>query len=142
MPTPDEELGARPSSAPRSRRAMWTVIFVLVGLLALLYAGRLGWLTMMATEGDVPAASAIALPAGVKVIDETSDCASGGCWTTVTVHPPSDQTPETLAEELGATPQLKVSGNLLDPRTVWVSANPSGDALILTLDYWSQEWVP
>ena len=43
---------------------------------------------------------------------------------------------------MGATPQLEVPGNVLDPRTIWVWAEPSGGVLTLRADYFSQEWVP
>ncbi|MGI6877454.1 hypothetical protein [Microbacterium sp. gxy059] len=142
MPAPAEGLGADGRTTTRFRRTAWILLIVLVGVLAMAYVVRLGWLTMMATEGDVPPSSAVELPAGATVPGESSDCASGGGWTTLTVDPPPGQTPEDLAEELGATPQLRIPGDFFDPRTVSVSANTSGVALVLTLDYWSQEWVP
>ncbi|MGF3054511.1 hypothetical protein ACQUSY_11220 [Microbacterium sp. YY-03] len=58
------------------------------------------------------------------------------------MKPPAGQTPEALAEELGATPQLSIPGSFLDPRTVWVSARPGDDTLVLIADYTSSEWVP
>jgi hypothetical protein len=90
----------------------------------------------------VPDVSRLALPAGAEVISETRDCASGGCWIDVVVTPPDGQSPEDLAAELGATPQVQLPGNIFDPRSVWVRAEPGGDVLKLRADYWSQEWVP
>lgn len=137
-----EEFAPKARATARSRRTLWTVVVVVIGVLALVYAGRLGWLSMMATEGDTPPASALPLPAGAEILGESSDCASGGCWTVFTVRPPAGQSPEALAEEIGATPQLEIPGDFLDPRIIWVSAKPAGGVLLLTADYWSQEWVP
>jgi len=123
------------------RRTVRVVVLVVVAL-ALLYAFRTAWLVMTATEGDVPAASALPLPAGSEILDESRDCASGGCWITLEVRPPSGQTPEDLAADIGATPQLELPGNVIDPRTIWVWAEPGGDVLVLRADYFSQKWVP
>ncbi|HWS50374.1 MAG TPA: hypothetical protein VN241_05150 [Microbacterium sp.] len=138
----NEEAALRARTATRSRRKLWAAIAVVIVVLAVLYAGRLWWMSAMATEGAVPPASAIPLPAGVEIRGESSDCASGGCWATLTLRPPAGQSPEALAEEMGATPQLAIPGNFFDPRTIWVSARPAGSLLLLTADYWSQEWVP
>lgn len=128
------------------RRAIWSAVVlvavIVIGVLALIYAGRVLWLTMMATEGDVPPASALALSEGAEVIGESSDCASGGCWALITVQPAEGQATAELAEEMGATPQLTIPGSFLDPRTIWVSARPIGSVLTLTADYWSGEYVP
>jgi len=128
--------------AVKRRRTLWTLVVVVIVVLTLLYAGRLLWLNMMATEGDVPPASALPLPEGAEILGESTGCGSGGCSTTFTVRPPAGQSPEALAEEMGATPQLAIPGDFLDPRTVWVSARPAGSVLNLVTDYWSSEWVP
>lgn len=133
-----ERLGAMTDVRRRAVRAVALVVVVL----ALLYAVRVAWLFMNATEGDVPAPSALPLPAGTEILSESRDCASGGCWIAIDVRPPSGQTPEGLAEDMGATPQLEVPGNVLDPRTIWVWAEPRGSVLTLRADYFSQEWVP
>ena len=128
--------------AGKRRRAMRRALIITAVLLALFYGGRVAWLTMMATEGDVPPASSVPLPDGAEVLGDSKDCASGGCWVTFTVRPPEGQSPEALAEEMGATPQMSVPGTFWDPRTVWVSARPAGSVLNLVVDYWSTEWVP
>ena len=137
--------GADPKAghdAARRRRTVWTVIVTLLVLLVLFYGARVAWLSMMATEGDVPPASAVPLPPGAEILGDSVGCGSGGCSVTFTVRPPAGQSPHALAEEMGATPQLAVPGNFLDPRTVWVSARPAGPVLNLVVDYWSTEWVP
>lgn len=124
------------------RRALWTILITIAVVLVLLYAGRVAWLFVMADEGDVPPASVIPLPAGAEILGESEGCGSGGCTLTVTVRPPAGQSADDLAIEIGATPQLLVSGNLWDPRTVSVFARPAGGILNLNLDYSSTEWVP
>jgi len=126
----------------RRRRAIWTALIIAGVLLALFYGGRVAWLSMMATEGDVPPASALPLPEGAEILGDSVGCGSGGCSVTFTVRPPAGQSPEALAEEMGATPQMSVPGTFWDPRTVWVSARPAGSVLNLIVDYWSTEWVP
>lgn len=128
--------------AIRRRSLMWAVIIIAVVVMGLFYAGRVAWLSMMATEGDVPPASAVPLPEGAEILGESTGCGSGGCSVTFTVRPPDGMTPEALAEQVGATPQLSVPGTFWDPRTVWVSARPAGSVLNLVVDYWSTEWVP
>ncbi|GAB2528459.1 hypothetical protein GCM10027267_27820 [Paramicrobacterium agarici] len=95
-----------------------------------------------ATEGDVPSASSIPLPARSQIVDVSTDCASGGCWSLIDVRPPEGMTPADLARELGIDPQGKISGNLLDPRTIWLRGEQKGGILSIKADYWSSEWTP
>lgn len=124
-----------------TRRTVRIVILVVV-VLALFYAARAAWLFAGATEGDVPAVSAVPLPAGTEILSESRDCASGGCWVMIEVRPPSGQSPKDLAADMGATPQLEVTGNVIDPRTIWVWAEPGNSVLTLQADYFSQKWAP
>ncbi|WKK70324.1 hypothetical protein Q0F99_10485 [Rathayibacter oskolensis] len=102
------------------------------------YAG----LAAFATEGDVPAASAIDLPEGSELVSDTVECASGGCWRLLSVRPPDAMTPEQLSSELGTVPQARIAGTLWDPRTITVSSTVEGPFLMVRADYWSQEYVP
>ncbi|MBQ3358881.1 MAG: hypothetical protein IJG47_08285 [Microbacterium sp.] len=133
------EAHARRTSRRRVARNVLTLSAV---ALVLLYGVRVGWLFMMADEGDTPPLSSIPIPANAQVIAQSESCGSGGCSTTFTIRPPVGQTPEQLAEEMGATPQLAVPGNAWDPRTIWVFARPSAGTLKLVTDYTSSEWVP
>lgn len=145
VPTFDQAEWDASVRAARRRRVTWVALgagVALLALLPLLYAGRVAWLSVMATEGDVPPASAVPLPEGAEIIGESVGCGSGGCSVTFTVQPPDGQSPESLAEQMGATPQITVPGDFWDPRTVWVSARPAGGVLRLVVDYWSEEWVP
>lgn len=126
----------------RKNRCTLVIVACLVGVLVVGYAGRVAWLFMGATEGDVPSASSLPLPAGSQIVDVTTECASGGCWSLIDVRPPEGTTPGDLARELGIDPQAKISGNLLDPRTIWLRAEQAGDLLSIHADYWSSEYVP
>lgn len=102
-----------------------------------LYLARLFVLHTFASEGDVPSSSSIALPTGAEISSESRDCASGGCWITLEVQPPSGQTPHELAAQLGLTPDAERPGNFWDPRTIWLSAEPGVSVLEIRADYWS-----
>ncbi len=121
---------------------MMVATLIAAAVVAVVYGLYVGYLFMMADEGDRPPASIVTLPAGARVISEDVSCGSGGCATQLVVEPPAGVTPARLAELIGATPQLRISGNLLDPRTVSVMAWPKEATLGLSLDYSSQEYVP
>jgi hypothetical protein len=111
-------------------------------MLLLLYGGHVALLFVGATEGDIPSASSIGLPAGTDIQAETKECSSGGCWALFTVRPPEELSPDDLAVHLGVTPKASIPGNLLDPRTIWLSRGPTqGDQLVIRADYWSSPWV-
>ncbi|MCW2164816.1 hypothetical protein B0I12_001951 [Microbacterium hydrothermale] len=124
------------------RRVALRAVLVVAAVVAVLYGLYVGYLFMMADEGDRPPASTVTLPQGARVISQDVSCGSGGCATQLVVEPPAGITPARLAEIIGATPQLRVAGNLLDPRTVSVMAWPKETTLGLSLDYSSQEYVP
>jgi hypothetical protein len=124
------------------RRRILIALAIVVPVLVLGALGRYAMLALFATEGDVPAASSIALPEGSEVLEESTECASGGCWLLLTVRPPAEMTPDDLASALGTTPQARVPGNPWDPRTVSLGAEVHGSDLLVQADYWSQEHVP
>lgn len=114
-------------------------MLTVIGLLAIM---RVVVLNIFATEGDVPAADSVPLPAGSKVIDEQKECASGGCWAVLSVQPPKGTTPQDLATSLGMSPQARRSGTLWDPRTITLSSEVQGELLIIRADYWSRQMSP
>lgn len=138
---PLTRVGVMSSAAAKRRTVAWAVC-VSALVVALLYGGRVAWLSMMATEGDIPASSSVPLPSGATIVSEERSCASGGCWAVLQVEPPDGQSAEDLATTLGATPQLQIAGNLFDPRTINVWGEPNGRMLELRVDYFSQRWVP
>lgn len=130
------------TSDTRTRRSVAWAIAAIAGCALLLYGLYVGWLSIMATEGDVPSASSIPLPAGAEILSEDKSCGSGGCTLVLVVAPPDGQSPADLAIELGVTPQLRLPGNLLDPRTVNVSGSAGDQTLQLWADFFSTEYVP
>ncbi|WP_043674655.1 hypothetical protein [Clavibacter michiganensis] len=126
----------------RRRRRILVALAIVVPVLVLAALGRYAMLAVFATEGDVPAASSIAFPEGSEVVEESVDCASGGCWRLVTVRPPEGMTPDDLAIALGATPQARIPGTPWDPRAISLRAEVHGSELVVQADYWSQEYVP
>lgn len=110
-----------------------------IQVLLLAYLLWVAWLNLWATEGDVPPVSSLSLPVGSDVVDEEITCGSGGCTVTYTVRPPEGQSAAELAKELGTTPEATVSGTFLDPRTIWLSAEPRGSSLTISAGYVTTE---
>lgn len=135
-------IASRGMGHPRSGRRSTLLATVVVGALALVYLAVFALQSLGATEGSVPPASSIPLPTGSTILAEEKACASGGCWTALEVRPPAGMTPEELAADIGATPQLRMPGTFLNPLTVWLWAEPRGGVLLVRADYWSSEWVP
>ncbi|WIE82397.1 hypothetical protein [Curtobacterium sp. MCPF17_021] len=125
-----------------TRRAVIATVLI-VSAAALLFIGlRTALLVMGATEGDVPATASIPLPAGSKVVDEEKQCASGGCWSLVSVQPPAGVSPAELSTTLGTEPFARLPGTLWDPRVVNLTSEVQGDLLVIQADYWSRELTP
>ncbi|MWV58808.1 hypothetical protein [Rathayibacter sp. VKM Ac-2754] len=128
---------------PRERGRLFSIAGVTIVAVTVLFALVYYFSSaVFATEGDVPAASAISLPEGSEVVDESVECASGGCWALLSVRPPEVMTPEELSSELGTTPQARIPGTLWDPRTITVSSRVDGPLLIVRADFWSREVTP
>ncbi|KQR20063.1 hypothetical protein ASF79_10700 [Agreia sp. Leaf335] len=129
-------------SDPRSRARPYLIVaLVVVAVLAVLYAARVGLLLIGASEWDSPPVSAVPLPDGTEVTQVSTECASGGCWTLITVRPPDGTTPEDLKNELGTTPQSRLPGSFWDPRTVSLTSKTKGPFLVIKADYFSPEYV-
>jgi hypothetical protein len=125
-----------------TRRAI-VVTVLIAAAAALLFIGlRTALLFMGATEGDVPATASIPLPAGSRVVHEDKECASGGCWSVVSVQPPSGMSPTELSTTLGTEPFARLPGTLWDPRVVNLTSEVQGDLLVIQADYWSREPSP
>ncbi|SKA97640.1 hypothetical protein SAMN06295879_2410 [Agreia bicolorata] len=130
-------------STTRSRKRLYLRgALVIVAVLAMLYAARVGLLFIGASEGDAPPVSSVPLPTGTEVTQVSTECASGGCWTLISVRPPDGTTPEDLKSELGTTPQSRLPGSFWDPRTVSLTSETKGRSLVIKADYFSPEYVP
>jgi hypothetical protein len=126
----------------KTRRAAVRIVCAVLAAIAVVYGLHVGYLYVMADEGDRPPASVIPLPQGARIVSEDVSCGSGGCATQLVVQPPVGMTPDQLARAIGASPQLRIPGTLFDPRTVSVMAWPGEATLGLAADYYSQQYVP
>lgn len=133
--------GDEGAPAPNPHR-LRTAIVVIAVLIVVFYVARSLWLTASVAEGAVPNAAAVPLPRGAEIVSSEVSCASGGCRHILHVRPPEGQTPSDLAEQIGATPTLRIAPNLFEPRTTWITATEIGGVLELDLDYWSGDAAP
>lgn len=109
---------------------------VTLGLLSCLWVLSFLWLQVFKTEGSLPPKWRIPeVPPGATVADESMECASGGCWRTITVMPAAGQSPEDLAREMGLSEDLSLSPTLFDPASVYVGADPREGRLIVHVGY-------
>jgi hypothetical protein len=123
--------------AIRSKRQR-TVIAVstAIGLLLVIpYLIWCAWLSLGATEGDVPSVSSLALPAGSAISTDMS-CGSGGCWSIFTVTPGAGSSPGELTNYLETTFDGRVPGSFWDPRTINLKAEVDGNSVVVTASYW------
>jgi hypothetical protein len=93
------------------------------------------WLSLLATEGDVPAASALAFPEGASISTDKS-CGSGGCWSMFTVRPGDDSSTAELTSYLETTYDGQVSGSFWDPRTINFTTEIAENAVVVIASYW------
>ncbi|MFE9190998.1 hypothetical protein ACFYL6_15420 [Micromonospora sp. NPDC007208] len=120
----------------RRTRRILVAVSVTLGLLSCLWVLSFLWLQVFKTEGSLPPKSRIPeVPAGATVAEESMECASGGCWRTITLVPAAGQSPEDLAREMGLTEELSLPPTLFDPASVYVGANPRDGRLIVRVGY-------
>ncbi|CCH19936.1 hypothetical protein [Micromonospora lupini] len=125
-------------TAPRRRRTkrVLVAVAVTVGLLSCLWVLWFLSLRVFGDEGALPPKSRLPeVPAGASVVDESTECASGGCWRQLTVAPAAGQTPEDLAREMGLTEERKLPPTLFDPGSVYVGARVADGRLIVHVGY-------
>ncbi|PZE99965.1 hypothetical protein DEJ01_13600 [Curtobacterium sp. MCLR17_040] len=125
-----------------TRRAIVVTVLVVAAAAVLFIGLRAALLFAGATEGDVPTSSSIPLPAGSRVVHEDEECASGGCWSVVSVQPPTGVSPSELSTTLGTEPFARLPGTLWDPRVVNLTSEVQGELLVVRADYWSRELPP
>lgn len=134
--TDQEPVTAKHEERRRRSRKRIIVVLVVVAVLAvaltLAYGGRIAWLRLGASEGDVPPASSLSLLPGSEVISEEITCGSGGCTAIYEVRPPEGKSVEELGEKFTET---NTTGTFLDSRFVWYSAEPRGHVLVITTGY-------
>lgn len=124
-------------SVIRSKRP-GTVIAVSMAIgvvLVIPYLIWCAWLSLGATEGDVPSVSSLNLPAG-SAISTNMSCGSGGCWSIFTVTPVEGSSPGDLTNYLETTFEGRVPGSFWDPRTINFEAEIDGNSVVVTASYW------
>lgn len=108
----------------------------MLGTYVLLYLVCAAYLLLLADEGSLPPRWRIPdLPSGSRVISETKECGSGGCWRQLVVRPEAGQTPGDLAEELDVSDGGHRGWRWYDPHSVWIGTSVSGDDLLVTVGY-------
>ncbi|MET7948941.1 hypothetical protein [Micromonospora sp. NPDC005324] len=119
----------------RTKRTL-VAVSVMLGLLSCLWCLSFLWLQMSKTEGALPPESRMPrVPPGATVADKSMECASGGCWRTITLVPAAGQSPEDLAREMGLSEELRLPPTVFDPATVYVGARPKDGELIVHVGY-------
>lgn len=113
-------------------------LLLVVGALVVLYLCRVLFLSMMASEGDVPSAADLHLPYGSQIVHDEKGCGSGGCWATYMVEPPAGMTPGELERQLGSSQdEVRIPGSFWDPREIGFRTSVVGDLLRVNTDYWT-----
>ncbi|WP_327041372.1 hypothetical protein OG400_30000 [Micromonospora ureilytica] len=126
------------SRTPLRRRTKHVLVAVSVtlGLLSCLWVLSFLWLQVFKTEGSLPPKSRMPeVPSGATIADESMECASGGCWRTITVVPAAGQSPEDLARQMGLSEDLSLPPTLFDPASVYVGADPKEGKLLVHVGY-------
>ncbi|GLZ62266.1 hypothetical protein Misp05_58420 [Micromonospora sp. NBRC 107095] len=109
---------------------------VTLSLLSCLWVLWFLWLQVFSTEGALPPMSRMPeVPAGATVTEESMECASGGCWRTITVAPAAGQSPQDLARAMGLAEEQTLPPTLFDPMSVYLGAKPKDGELIVYLGY-------
>jgi hypothetical protein len=117
-------------------RNRWIVLGFAVGVLLAAYAVWAGWLAMMASQGSLPPSSRIPdLPVGARVVSDTQECGSGGCWWELKIQPPAGQSPAELARAMGIVTEARKGWRILDPHSIAIGSQVSGDTLTMYVRY-------
>ena len=121
---------------------MWIGASVVVTAFVIVYLLRLAYLTVAIPEWEVPPTSSIALPQGSEIVAVDEKCASGGCWSLISVRPPDGMTPDELSSELGTTPREYIAGSFWTPFTTELSSEVQGQLLVITASYAPDSYIP
>ena len=119
-------------------RTKYTLVTVSIVAGLLICGWGLWFLVLLAfgDEGALPPEGRIPqVPSGASVIEKKQECGSGGCWWQVTVAPPAGQSPEDLARAMGLSEERRERPTLLDPASVYVSAETRHDQLVIHVGY-------
>jgi len=126
----------------------WVAVGVGLGATALLaiavvlLLGRYSLQALGATEGDAPTEAQMGFPATAVVTSTGKECGSGGCWTVFDVEPADGVTQARLRAELDAQLGDRLPGTFLDPRSINVYTEDSGNGFEVRGDFWSRAAAP
>ncbi|MGJ8721487.1 MAG: hypothetical protein ACSHW9_06535 [Salinibacterium amurskyense] len=121
---------------------VWIGTSVVVTAFVIVYLLRLAYLTVAISEWAVPPTSSIPLPQGSEIVAVDEKCASGGCWSLISVRPPDGMTPDELSNELGTTPREYIAGSFWTPFTTGLSSEVQGQLLVITAAYAPDNYIP
>ncbi|MGV8858597.1 hypothetical protein [Rhodoglobus sp.] len=121
---------------------VWVGASVVITAFVIVYLLRLTYLTVAVSEWEVPPTSSIPLPQGSEIVAVDEKCASGGCWSLVSVRPPEGMTPGELSNELGTSPREYISGSFWNPLTIELSSETQGPLLIVTAGFAPDNYIP
>lgn len=125
------------TSTRARRRTQWVVLGVgTVLALVLAELAWAGWLAVMADEGSVPPGwRDPEVPAGARVVSETEECGSGGCWRQLLLQPAEGRSAEQLAAEMDLIDERSLGWHVLDPHDVVVGSTVVDGALRVHVGY-------
>jgi hypothetical protein len=120
----------------RTTRRLTLVAVCTVLLAGCLWSLSFVWILLFKEEGLLPPRWRIPeVPPGVSVLADDENCASGGCWRTLTLRPPAGQSPEVLKRRLGLETAQELPPTLTDPGYVARSAEISKGDVIVRVRY-------
>ncbi|MFF7331908.1 hypothetical protein [Streptomyces sp. NPDC008150] len=101
--------------------------FALTLVVGLMYA------VIISDGSDAPPSKALpSLPPGISLVNEGTDCGSGGCWRVATITSEDGLSHPEIIRELGLQQQsCRSNGWLLDWREVCVSARDTGGNVVV-----------
>ena len=107
-----------------------------VGLLVVAYGLWAAYLAVFDSEGELPPRSRIPeVPGDARVVSDTKECASGGCWWELVLRPAAGQSPEELAAHMGVTGDVRHPWHVFDPHVVFVGSSAEDELLRIYVRY-------
>jgi hypothetical protein len=125
--------------AGMATRTVLRLLRVAVSLLIVagfLWSLCFAWIRLSSEEGAMPPRWRIPeVPAGATVLDDGMDCASGGCWWSLTLRPPPGRSPEELRRQMGLETEEEPAPTLTDPGFVVRGAHVRRGNVVVYVGY-------
>ena len=130
-------LMSAPAASHLARRRVVVVVAGSVAVvLVLAYGIWAAYLAFTASEGALPPRFRLPdVPSGARVLQDTSQCASGGCWRQLVLQPAGDESPGDLADQMGLLREVRYSWRLFDPHSVTIGSRAEGGQLSVYVQY-------